>query len=55
MLGLGKYPPTLGEIIAGLPQVRAITGGTGRHLGTRGKMSTLFWDDGTRQHVIIFL
>jgi hypothetical protein len=36
MLGLGKYPPTLGEIIAGLPQVRAITGGTGRAAWRKG-------------------
>ena len=52
VLGLGKYPPRLGKILSGPPQVRAISGGTGRHFGARGKISTIFRGDGTYQHLI---
>jgi hypothetical protein len=55
VLGSGKYPPTLGEILSGPHQVRAITGGTGQHFGAREKISIIFRGDGTYQHLILLL
>ena len=55
VLGLTKYPKTPGQIISGMPMVRAITGGTGRFLGARGQVTTIRREDGTYQHVIILL
>ena len=55
ILGLSKYPSTPGEIIDGIPVVRAISGGTGRYLGSRGQISTIRKNDGSYEHVVILL
>jgi len=52
VLGKTKYPDGKGELNPDFPVVRAITGGTGRYIGSSGQMSTIRRSDGTYEHVV---
>jgi hypothetical protein len=45
--GAVDYPPTAAEFNAGQPVVRAILGGTGKHMGARGQLTSTRNTDGS--------
>lgn len=53
--GKSVYGTYQGEIKDNAPQVRAITGGTGKFIGARGQISTTRNATGTYEHVIELL
>lgn len=53
--GKSVYDKYQGEIKDNVPQVRAVTGGTGRFIGARGQISTTRNASGTYEHVIQLL
>ena len=55
LAGKSLYPTGAGEMQVDAPQVRAVTGGTGRYLGARGQMTTTRRDAGHYEHVIELL
>lgn len=50
--GKSLYGTGQGEMKDNAPQVRAVTGGTGRFIGARGQMSTTRNASGSYEHVI---
>ena len=48
--GVTNYPKQQAEMQNNLPQVRAITGGTGKYLTARGQLTTVKNTDGTYTH-----
>lgn len=48
--GVSVYPRGAAEMAAGNPQVRTITGGTGRYVGARGQVTTTRHDAGHYEH-----
>ena len=50
MNGRAVYPVYLGEIKYNTPQVRAITGGTGKFIGARGQLTTTRKPSGDYEH-----
>jgi len=50
--GQSVYGTYHGEIKDNAPQVRAITGGTGKYIGARGQISTTRLASGAYEHVI---
>lgn len=53
--GKSVYGTYKGEIKDNSPQVRAVTGGTGKFIGARGQISTSRHSSGTYEHVIELL
>lgn len=53
--GKSVYGAYQGEIKDNVPQMRAITGGTGKFIGARGQISTTRNTTGTYEHVIELL
>lgn len=53
--GKSVYAEYHGEIKENTPQVRAITGGTGKFMGARGQISTSRHTGGTYEHIIELL
>ena len=54
-LGVVDYSPTAAEFDAGQPVVRAILGGTGKYLGTRGQFASTRNADGSYTQVFTLL
>lgn len=50
--GSAVYTVGAGEMASDTPQVRAITGGTGRFIGARGQITTIRRDAGHYEHKI---
>jgi hypothetical protein len=50
--GNSVYAVSAGEMVVDAPQVRAITGGTGRFIGARGQITTTRRDAGHYDHKI---
>jgi hypothetical protein len=50
--GHSVYTVGAGEMVADAPQVRAITGGTGRFIGARGQVTTTRRDAGHYDHKV---
>lgn len=50
--GHSVYAVGAGEMVADAPQVRAITGGTGRFIGARGQVTTARRDAGHYDHKV---
>ena len=50
-----EYPASEQEMQAGEPQTRAVTGGTGAYIGSRGEVTTERNDDGTYTHSFTLL
>lgn len=50
-----EYPATEREMQAGEPQIRAVTGGTGAYIGSRGEVTTERNADGTYTHTFNLL
>lgn len=50
--GRSVYKGTEKEIEAGVPQIRAIIGGTGDYMGARGQMTTTRNGDGSYDHLV---
>jgi len=48
--GVAAYPRGAHEMDAGKPQVRTVTGGTGRHMGARGQVTTIRHELGHYEH-----
>lgn len=53
--GSSIYPIGLSEMAADMPQLRAITGGTGRYVGARGQMNTTRKENGEYEHEMLLL
>jgi hypothetical protein len=53
--GSAVYPTNVFEMKTSVPQVRAITGGTGAYIGARGQVTTTRNEDGTYTHVVELL
>lgn len=53
--GKSVYATAKGEIDADKPQVRAVTGGTGRYMGSRGQITTTRLTSGEYKHEIELL
>jgi hypothetical protein len=52
LAGKSLYGTGEGEMQANKPQVRAVTGGTGRYIGARGQVTTTRLDAGHYEHMI---
>ena len=50
-----EYPASEREMQAGQPQTRAVTGGTGEYIGSRGEVTTERNADGTYTHTFTLL
>jgi hypothetical protein len=50
--GKSLYGTGEGEMNANMPQIRAVTGGTGRFIGSRGQITTTRLPSGNYEHVI---
>lgn len=50
--GRSVYAATDQEIQTGVPQVRAVIGGTGDYMGTRGQVTTVRNEDGSYDHTV---
>ena len=53
--GKSTYSPTSAEISNGLPQVRAVIGGTGKYIGASGQVTTVRNQDGSYDHTVELL
>lgn len=53
--GRSVYATKQTEMSAGVPQLRAVIGGTGEYVGARGQVSTTRNKDGSYEHVIELL
>lgn len=53
--GTSVYGDTEVEMEVGRPQVRAVIGGTGAHIGARGEMTTVRLEDGSYTHTLTLL
>ncbi|MFO1539624.1 MAG: hypothetical protein ACKOTZ_04120, partial [Chloroflexota bacterium] len=53
--GASVYGADLVEMPAGLPQFRAVIGGTGTYIGARGEVVTIRQEEGTYTHAVTLL